>query len=81
MKHLQSILDSMARLMYKPYNVATAAMDHFDAIRTHGDDAMKEWDEVCDMIRDYEALEAENAEMRKLLRIHGITYKGKEEAA
>jgi len=81
MFHLKIIMESVARLLYKPHNAATAAMDHFDALRTHGDEALKDWDEVQVVYNDYLRLEAENEEMRRLLRAHGIIYKGQEDAA
>ena len=81
MENLREIMYAIARFMDKPRNPAYAMMELADAIQKYNSEAQKDFEEAEDIIHDHASIEAENEEMRRLLLKHGITYRGKEDAA
>lgn len=75
---LDQLLTDISTFLDKPQKGIYAALDLLQSIEQYGYRAIVERDED---ISHNMNLEAENAELRRLLRAHGIIYKAREDEA
>lgn len=52
--HLQEVMYALARFMDKPRNPVYAAMDLFEVLNNHGAEALKDYDELIEMVKEAE---------------------------
>jgi len=58
-RHLEEIMNAIARFMDKPRNPAKAMSELCDKLGEHWREALQEYDEVTDIINGLEATETE----------------------